>query len=201
MPSDTEKKIAEKEGQEIDFANVHPDAKWFVVHTLSGHELKIKRFIESNSVEKKLDHLIGKVFVPMEDVVEMHRGKKRVIQRKYFPGYILINMVLTKETEAFIRSVPGVTGFVMSGGIPMPLSQEEIEMIAKRTQKEKAAHSVEIPFAEGDPVRVVDGPFKDFTGIVSDINREKGKVRVMVSIFGRLTPVDVDVLQLREDKK
>ena len=180
---------------------IHPDAKWYVIHALSGHELKVKRYIESTVVEKGLQDLIFKVFVPMEDVVEMQRGKRRTVQKKFFPGYILISMVLTKETEAFIRGVPGVMAFIATGDTPVPLTPEDMQGIMQRTQKEKAVQKTEVPFAEGDSVRVIDGPFKDFTGIVSEVNRERGKVRVMVSIFGRLTPVDVDFLQLREDKK
>ncbi len=179
----------------------HPDAKWYVVHTLSGQELKVKRYIESTLSEKGYDDRIFKVFVPMEDVVEIRRGKKKTVQKKFFPGYILILMIMTKETQAFIRSVPGVTGFITTGKVPVPLRDEEVESIFQRTRREKAVQKMEIPFSEGDLVRVIDGPFKDFTGVVSEVNKERGKVRVMVSIFGRLTPVDVDFMQLKEDKK
>ncbi len=179
----------------------HPDAKWYVVHTLTGHELKVQRYIENTLPEKGLEDLILRIVVPMEDVVEMRRGKKRVVQKKFFPGYILLYMVLTKETEAYIRSVPGVTGFVSAGGVPVPLTDEEVENLMHKIEKEKAARRTEIPFSEGDLVRVIDGPFKDFSGVVSEINRERGKVKVMVSIFGRLTPVEVDFLQLKEEKK
>ena len=179
----------------------HPDAKWYVVHTLTGQELKVQKYIENTVADKGLQEFIYKVLVPMEDVIEMYHGKRRTIQRKFFPGYILVNMIINKKTKAFIKGVPGVTGFVTSAGEPVPLSQEEFESIIKKTEKEKVAQKVEIPFVEGEPVRVTDGPFKDFSGIVSEINHERGKVRVMVSIFGRLTPVDVDFMQLKPDKK
>lgn len=192
--------VAENDNQFIT-EGAHPDAKWYVVHTLSGQELKVKKYIENSLVEKGYEDLIFNVFVPMEDMVEMRHGKKKTVQKKFFPGYILIYMVMTKKTSAFIRGVPGVTGFITSAGAPVPLSDEEIEAIVQRTQKEKAIEKMDVPFAEGDRVRVIDGPFKDFTGVVSEVNKERGKVRVMVSIFGRLTPVDVDFLQLKEDKK
>jgi len=192
--------VVQEEQEEIS-KKIHPDAKWYVVHILTGHELKVKTYIDNTIGEKGLEDLIAEVFVPMEDIIEMHRGKRRTVQRKFFPGYMLVLLVLNKDTESYIRGVPGVTGFVMTGKSPVPLTDEEVEGILQRTQKEKASQTVEIPFIEGQPVRVIDGPFKDFTGIVSEIHRERGKVRVMVSIFGRLTPVDVDFMQLSPDKK
>jgi len=179
----------------------HPDSRWYVIHALTGQELKIKKFIENTVADKNLSELICEVLVPMEDVIEMHAGKKRTVQRKYFPGYLLIRMVYNRDTESYIRGVPGITGFVTTGGVPTPVTQEEVDAIMHKTQKEKVTQKVEMPFAEGQPVRVIDGPFKDFTGIVSEVHRERGKVRVMVSIFGRLTPVDVDFMQLKHDKK
>ncbi len=179
----------------------HPDAKWYVVHTLSGQEEKVKRYIENTVAEKGLQDLILEVFIPTEEVVEMRQGRRRTIAKKFFPGYILIHMVLNKDTEAFIRSVPNVTGFITAGGVPVPLQPEEVEAILRKGEKAKEVQKVEIPFSEGDLVRVIDGPFKDFTGIVREVNKERGKVKVMVSIFGRLTPVDVDYLQIKEEKK
>ncbi len=179
----------------------NPNAKWYVVHVLTGQEQNVQKYIENTLREKGLEDRIIEVFVPMEDVIEMRGGKRRTVQKKFFPGYVLIKMVLDRDTESFIRGVPGVTGFVTSGREPVPLSEEEVEAIMQKTRKEQVAQKVEIPFAENDPVRIIDGPFKDFTGIVSEINRERGKVRVMVSIFGRLTPVDVDFMQLKPDKK
>ncbi|RKZ32755.1 transcription termination/antitermination protein NusG [bacterium] len=197
-----EEKIDSQENVDIaEPAPEQPDAQWYVVHTLTGQEDKVKTYIENTLVDKKLDDKIFEVMVPTEDVIEMRHGKRKTVPRKFFPGYIIVRMVLNKDTEAFIRGVPGVTSFVTSGGNPVPLSEEEIESIMQKTQKEKMAQKVEIPFSEGDPVRVIDGPFKDFTGVVSEINQERGKVRVMVSIFGRLTPVDVDFMQLKPDKK
>ncbi|MCD6531604.1 transcription termination/antitermination factor NusG [bacterium] len=179
----------------------NPNARWYVVHVLTGQEQNVQRYIENTVPEKGLEDKILEVFVPMEEVIEMRGGKRRTVQRKFFPGYVLIRMELDRDTESFIRGVPGVTSFVTSGREPVPLSDEEVESIMQKTRKEKVAQKVEIPFSENDPVRIIDGPFKDFTGIVSEINRERGKVRVMVSIFGRLTPVDVDFMQLKPDKK
>lgn len=192
----------ESEKQEIhEEVKTHPDARWYVVHTLSGQEMKVRRYIENTLAEKEFAELILKVFVPMEDVVEMRQGKRKTIQKKFFPGYILIHMVAKKETLAFIRAIPGITGFITAGDKPISLEDGELEAIVQRTEKKKTVQKMEMPFMEGDHVRVIDGPFKDFAGVVSEVHRERGKVRVMVSIFGRLTPVDVDVLQLKEDKK
>jgi len=193
--------ISEDQSSENEDKIDNPDAKWFVVHTLSGQEEKVKRFIENTVKLKGLEHYIVEVIIPTEDVVEMRRGKRRTVAKKFFPSYMIIRMVLMKETEGFIRSVPGITGFITVGDEPVPLSEEEVDNIMRKTDKTVAVEKIEIPFCEGDPVRVIDGPFKDFAGIVSEVNEERGKVRVMVSIFGRLTPVDVDFLQIREDKK
>lgn len=195
-----EKKNTQK-GQSEEPRRENPNARWYVVHVLTGQELNVKRYIENTIKEKGLEDKILEVFVPMEDVIEMRGGKRRTVQRKFFPGYVLIHMELDKESESFVRSVPGVTSFVTSGKEPVPLSDEEVEAIMQKTKKEQVVQKVEIPFSENDPVRIIDGPFKDFTGIVSEINRERGKVRVMISIFGRLTPVDVDFMQLKPDKK
>ncbi len=193
--------ILEDQSSENEDKIDNPDAKWFVIHTLSGQEEKVKRFIENTVKLKGLEYYIVEVIIPTEDVVEMRRGKRRTVAKKFFPSYMMVRMVLMKETEGFIRSVPGVTGFITVGDEPVPLSEEEVDNIMRKTDKTITVEKIEIPFSEGDPVRVIDGPFKDFAGMVSEVNRERGKVRVMVSIFGRLTPVDVDFLQIKEDKK
>lgn len=191
--------INENEIQNIETQS--ENIRWYVVHTLSGHELKVKKVID-RSIEKKIyGELIKQVLIPVEDIIEFQKGKRKTSQKKLFPGYVLVQMVLNEQTEAFIKSIPGTTGFARSGNEILPLTNEEVETIVRRTEKEKTVQKLSIPFNIGDPVRVIDGPFKDFTGVVSEINKERGKVRVMVSIFGRLTPVDVDLMQVREDKK
>ncbi len=174
---------------------------WYVVHTLSGHEQKAKRYLEAAAREKGLQDQISEILIPTEDVIEMRQGKRRTVQRKFFPSYILVNMEITKESQALITSTPGVTNFLTSGGKPVPVPVEEIDRIRARADGiEASEYKIEIPFNIGDAVKVIDGPFRDFTGAISEINPERGKIKVMVSIFGRLTPVEVDFLQVKEDE-
>jgi transcriptional antiterminator NusG len=176
--------------------------KWFVVHTLSGHEQKVNRYLLAAAREKGLEDQITDILIPTEDIVEMRRGKRRTVQRKFFPSYIIIQMELTKESIALVNSTPGITNFLMAGGKPVPISEEELDRIKARTDGISASeHKIEIPFNVGDVVKVIDGPFRDFSGAISEINPERGKIKIMVSIFGRLTPVEVDFLQVKEDEK
>ncbi|MCK5833626.1 transcription termination/antitermination factor NusG [bacterium] len=176
--------------------------KWYVVHTLSGHEQKAKRYLEAAAREKGLQDQIVEILIPTEDVIEMRQGKRRTVQRKFFPSYILVNMEVTKESQALVNGTPGVTNFLLSGGKPVPVTEVEIDRIRARSEGiEATEHKIEIPFNVGDLVKVIDGPFRDFTGGVSEINPERGKIKVMVSIFGRLTPVEVDFLQVKEDEE
>lgn len=175
-------------------------AEWYVVHTLSGHEQKAKRYLEAAIREKGYDDRILEILIPTEDIVEMRQGKRRTTQRKFFPSYILVHLELTKETQALVIATPGVTNFLQTAGKTIPISSEELDRIRARTEGLGAAeHKIEIPFNVGDAVKVIDGPFRDFSGTISDINPERGKIKVMVSIFGRLTPVEVDFLQVKED--
>jgi transcriptional antiterminator NusG len=176
-------------------------SNWYVVHTLSGHEQKAKRYLDAAIREKGYEDRIFEVLVPTEDIIEMRQGKRKTVQRKFFPSYILVNMEISKETIALVNGTPSVTGFLTTrSGSPMPMADEEIDRIKARAGGIEAAdHKIEIPFFIGDTVKVVDGPFRDFTGTVSEINPERGKIKVMVSIFGRLTPVEVDFLQVKED--
>ncbi|RKZ30683.1 transcription termination/antitermination factor NusG [bacterium] len=177
-------------------------ADWYVVHTLSGHEQKAKRYLEAAIREKGYEDKILEILIPTEDVVEMRQGKRRTVQHKFFPSYILILMELTKETRAVVTSTPGITDFLLTGGEPKPVSEEELARIKARSEGiEATEHRIEIPFSEGDAVKVIDGPFRDFSGTISEINPERGKIKVMVSIFGRLTPVEVDFLQVKEDEE
>ncbi len=176
-------------------------ANWYVVHTLSGHEQKAKRYLEAAIREKGYEDRIFEILIPTEDVIEMRQGKRKTVQRKFFPSYIMVQMEATKETIALVNGTPSVTGFLTSSaGTPVPVLEEEIDRIKARAGGIEAAdHKIEIPFSIGDAVKVVDGPFRDFSGTISEINPERGKIKVMVSIFGRLTPVEVDFLQIKED--
>ena len=171
--------------------------KWYVAHTYSGHEKKAKSYIESAAQAENLGHLFGKIIIPTEEIVEMKRGKRATTVRKFLPSYILIEMELTRETQHLVTNAPGITNFVGSSGKPTPLRETEVERIMGQMDKTLARDSWEVPYRVGDTVKVVDGPFADFAGSVSDVNLERKKIKVMVSIFGRPTPVELDFLQVQ----
>jgi transcriptional antiterminator NusG len=172
--------------------------KWYVIHTYSGHENKVKENIQKMVAQSPISDHFGKLIVPTEEVAEMKKGKKTITTRKFFPSYILIEMHMTDESWHLVNSIPGVTSFVGSsqGAKPQPLLPNEVERILGRMDKERETISPEIPYTLGEHIRIKDGPFSDFTGVVDEINAEKGKLRVLVSIFGRETPVELDFLQV-----
>jgi len=170
--------------------------KWYVVHTYSGHEKKVKdnilRMIQGSSIDEQF----GRLIVPTEEVAEMKKGKKTVTTRKFFPSYILIEMFMSDESWHLVNGIPGVTSFIGSGTKPHALLPNEVERILGRMGKDKETIIPEIPYTLGEHIRIKDGPFSDFTGVIDEINAEKGKLRVLVSIFGRETPVELDFLQV-----
>lgn len=169
---------------------------WYVVHTYSGFEMKVKQAIENKITSKTLDDKIGRVLVPTEKVVEMKAGKKKETDKKFYPGYILVEMELDDESWHVIRSIPKVTGFV--GGVkPVAVSQEEVDAIMQQLEKGPSQH-VKTEFAHGEDVRIKDGPFTNFTGFVEDVDAEHGRLRVLVSIFGRPTPVELAFHQVEK---
>jgi transcriptional antiterminator NusG len=170
---------------------------WYVIHTYSGHEKKVKRFLENAVANQDLEDQIDEVLVPIEEVVEMKGGKRTVSDRKFLPSYVLVHMEMNRTTQALVTSTPGVTSFVSSGAVPQPLKESEIEEIRGHMNHGKAKKSAEVPFRVGDAVKVIDGPFSDFSGVVNEVNVERGKLKVMVSIFGRSTPVELDFLQVK----
>jgi len=173
---------------------------WYVVHTLSSHENKVRTYIETQVPLSGLDGLIGRVVVPTEDTVEMKDGKKRTSRRKFLPSYVLIEMDLTNETQYFVNNVPGVTNFVGPGRKPERLRIFEVERILGQIDSSKTREAPVMKFMIGDKVKVIDGPFTDFTGTIEETNPLKSKVKVTVSIFGRPTPVELDVLQIESLK-
>jgi len=175
--------------------------QWYIVRTLSGKENKVQKYLENAIRESGYSDKIIEVFIPAETVVEMQQGKKKTVTRKLFPGYVFVNMELTEESQNFVFNIPGIIDFLKAGNTPKPVSKDEFDNIRSRVEGKSAEQRLEIPFKIGDPVKVVDGPFKDFSGIIKEVNPERGKVKVMVSIFGRLTPVEVDFLQIKEDRK
>ena len=170
--------------------------KWYVIHTYSGHENKVCTYIEHAQKGSEVADKIGQVVVPTEEVVEMKDGRKTTSLKKFLPSYLLIEMDMDKETLHFITNVPGVTSFVGPGRRPQPLKEEEVQRILGQIEQRPVEAAEEIPYQIGDRVKVIDGPFSDFIGLVDDLNPEKRKIKVMVSIFGRNTPVELDVLQV-----
>lgn len=173
--------------------------EWYVIHTYSGYEDRVKTNLEHRIDSMDVKDKIFQVVVPTEDEMEIKDGQRRTVARKIFPGYILVEMTMDDESWHVVRNTPGVTGIVSTqdekGKIePVPLEEEEVKSILK--QMESETPRVKVGFARGQSVRIVDGPFIDFIGVVDDISEEKGKVRVMVSFFGRETPVELDFLQV-----
>jgi transcription termination/antitermination protein NusG len=170
---------------------------WYVIHTYAGYENKVKTNLESRIHTMQMQDKIFDVVIPMEDVMEIKGGKKQVVQKKVFPGYLLVKMVYDDDSWYVVRNTPGVTGFVSSGTgqKPTPLSRREVEKILA-VKKEEVKPSFRLDFEEGDVVRIISGPFADFNGTISDINVDQSKVRVMVNIFDRETPVELSFDQV-----
>ena len=169
---------------------------WYVIHCYSGYENKVRHNLEQRIETMGMKDKVFDVVVPTEEEIEVEDGKRRTVERHIFPGYVLVNMVLTEESWFVVRNTPGVTGFVGMGQLPTPLRPEEVSQIIKRMEADSP--TVKVSFKVGERVRIVDGPFNDFRGIVSEIDMEKNKVRVMVSFFGRETPVELDFLQVEK---
>lgn len=171
---------------------------WYAVHTYSGYENKVKTNLEKRIASMNMQHKIFQVVVPTEEEIEIKEGHRRRTKKRVFPGYVLVQMIMDEESWYVVRNTPGVTGFVSSGSEsrPTPLRQAEVEQILKRMEAE--APKIKVSFREGQTVRIVDGPFTDFVGTVEELNLEKGKVRVLVSFFGRETPIELDFLQVQK---
>lgn len=174
--------------------------KWFVVHTQSGYEKKVKKNLEARTQSMNMEGRIHEVVIPMEDVVEFKNGKKVVVQKKVFPGYLLVRCLLDDDSWQVIRNTPGVTGFVGQGAKPSPLRRKEVEtFLATKDEGTEAAvrkGKPRVDYEIGETIRVKDGPFADFSGEVSEINEDQLKVKVLVNIFGRETPVELEFAQV-----
>ena len=175
---------------------VHPDARWFVVHTYSGYENKVKANLQKRVESMGMQNQIFKVIVPVEEQIEVKDGRRRIIQRRIFPGYVLVQMIMTDDSWYVVRNTPGVTGFVGAGNKPTPLDQAEVEAILRQMGVERPKPKID--FEVGESVKVRSGPFEGFVGIIDDINAEKGKIKVLVSMFGRETPVELDFSQVEK---
>ena len=170
--------------------------KWYVIHTYSGHEARVKKNLEQRIRFMDSGSEIFEVVIPTEDEIEVRGGKRRTVTRKILPGYVLVEMQMTENSWGVVRNTPGVTGFVGSGSKPTPLEETEVSDIIKHMEEE--APRVKIGFRRGQSVRVIDGPFIDFVGIVDEINMQKGKIKVLLSLFGQETPVELDFLQVEK---
>jgi len=169
---------------------------WFVIHTYSGYEDRVKKNLEQRIKFMDSGSEILQVVIPTEDEIEVKDGQRRTVTKKILPGYVLVQMKMTDESWSVVRNTPGVTGFVGSGGKPTPLEEDEVSQILR--QMEAEAPKVKVGFRRGQSVRVTDGPFIDFVGVVDEINPGKGKVKVFLSLFGQETPVELDFLQVEK---
>jgi|UniRef100_A0A8J4M4Z7 transcriptional antiterminator NusG len=172
--------------------------RWYVVHVYSGFEKKIAQQIKEQAAQKGLAEEIGEVMVPAEEVVEMRRGQKVNAERKFFPGYVLVNMELSDEAWHLVKNTPKVTGFLGSKTRPSPISDAEAERVMNQTREGVEHPRPSVLFEVGEQVRVADGPFTSFNGTVEEVDEEKGRVKVSVSIFGRATPVDLEYGQVEK---
>ena len=173
--------------------------KWFVIHANTGHENKVKRNIEMAIKSQHMEEYFGEVLVATQEVTEMKNGKRSTVKRKFFPSYILVEMIMDKESQHFINGIPGVTRFV--GGTPLKpesITKDEVDRILGRiSAPDDDRETLEIPYNVGDSVQVMDGPFTEWIGVINEINHDKGKLKVMISIFGSETPVELDFLQVK----
>ena len=174
------------------------DPKWYIVHAYSNFEKKVAESIHLAAKEKGLEHLIEEIFVPTEEVTEVRRGRKVNTERRFFPGYVLVHMVMSDETYHLIKETPKVTGFLGSGQKPLPVPQKEVDRIRGVMEDGEARPRPTITFEIGESVRVTDGPFASFSGIVEDVDEEATRLKVAVSIFGRATPVELEFTQVEK---
>jgi transcriptional antiterminator NusG len=173
-----------------------PKKEFYAIHTYSGYEERVKKNLDQRIKSMGAEDKVFQVIIPTEEEVEIKGGQKRTIQRKILPGYVLVEMKMTDQSWAIVRNTPNVTGFVGSGGKPVSLKKDEVDKILKQMRAETP--KIKVGFKEGQSVRVTDGPFTDFVGIVDEVEVEKGKVKVLLSLFGRETPVELDFLQVEK---
>ena len=171
---------------------------WYIVHTYSGYENKVRESLRQRSDALGLTEAIGEILIPTEDVVEMRAGAKVISKKKFFPGYVLVNMEMNDTTWHVVKNTPKVTGFVGSGLKPVPLTQEEVDRIINQVSVSAEKPKPKFQFQRGDAVRIVDGPFTNFSGMVDEVNMDRETVKVMVTIFGRSTPVELDFLKVEK---
>ena len=194
--TDPEKPIAE--GADSGEGDDGPPRQWYIVHTYSGFEERVKESLKQRAEALGMGDAFGEVRIPTETVVELRGGKKRETQRKFFPGYILVEMQMSDPAWHVVKNTPKVTGFVGTGKKPTPLSQSEVDQIVEQVVTAKEKPKPKYVFDKGETVKIIDGPFNNFTGVVEDVNLDRNTLRVMVTIFGRQTPVELDFLQVQK---
>jgi len=181
-----------QEGTEVLAPPVNEKFKWYIIHAYSGFERKVKESLESRIQAYGLEHKIGRIMIPTEPVTEVRNGKKYVIERVFLPGYVLVEMDLDNDLWHTIKNTPRVTGFLGTGDSPVALSEQEVSSILFRTDVSKDKPKLKVKFEKGEMVKITDGPFANFNGAVDDVNEDKQTLKVMVSIFGRSTPVEIE---------
>lgn len=172
------------------------EKRWYVLHTYSGYEESVAKNLKQRIESLGMEDKIFNVIVPKEKKIKIKLGKRKVVEEKVYPGYVLVEMVVTDDSWYVVRNTPNVTGFIGAGTTPVPVSKQEIESLMKRMEVKEPQYKIEVKV--GELVKITDGPFKDFDGQVSEIDEEKGKVKVLVNMFGRDTPVELDSLQIKK---
>ncbi|MDP3982341.1 MAG: transcription termination/antitermination protein NusG [bacterium] len=172
------------------------EKNWYVIHTYSGYEDAVARNLRQRIESLGMEEKIFTVLVPKEKKIKIKNGKRKLVEEKIYPGYVLVEMIVTDDSWYIVRNTPNVTGFVGSGTTPIPVSLEEIEQLKKRMGEDTPKYHIEV--AEGDAVQIIDGPFKEFDGKVSDVDMKRGKIKVLINMFGRDTPVELDSLQIKK---
>ena len=172
------------------------ERNWYVIHTYSGYEDAVARSLKQRVESLDMEDKIFEVLVPKEKKIKIKGGKRKIVEEKIYPGYVLVEMIVTDDSWYVVRNTPNVTGFVGAGTTPIPVSKEEIDSLKERTGQESPQYDINL--VVGDVVKIIDGPFKDFDGKVSEVDQERGKIKVLVNMFGRDTPVELDSLQIQK---
>jgi len=172
------------------------ERRWYAIHTYSGYEENVARNMKQRIESMDMEDKIFDVIIPTETKIKIKNGKRKTVREKIFPGYVLVNMIVTDDSWYVVRNTPNVTGFIGTGTTPTPLSKEEVETLKKRMGVEEPKYKIDV--SVGTPVRIVDGPFKEYEGKVADVDEARGKIKVLVSMFGRETPVELDFLQIKK---
>ncbi len=175
------------------------EKKWYVIHTYSGYENKVKTALEERIKQFGKEEFFSEIVIPTENVVEMIRGERKTTSRKFFPGYVLINMYMDNETWHIVKNTPKVTGFIGGGNKPIAIPEVQAKDILSQIKEGKLKPKPKVSFEKGDSVSIVDGPFNNFNGLVEEVKPEKGRLKVLVSIFGRSTPIELEFLQVKKN--